>query len=68
MVGANNSDRAYFREIAHGREWTVGELVLARTTGKPVFGISRGIRDEKGTLLGVVVATVIPENGFRALG
>jgi signal transduction histidine kinase len=61
LIGANNSDRAYFRDIAGGREWTVGELVLARTTGKPVFGISRGIRDYKGALLGLVVATVLPE-------
>ncbi len=61
MVGSNNSDRAYFRDIAGGHEWTVGELVLARTTGKPVFGITRGIRDDHGALLGLVVATVIPE-------
>ena len=61
MVGRNYSDRAYFRDIANGPDWTVGELVLARTTGDPVFGISRGIRDDKGTLLGVVVTTVIPE-------
>jgi len=61
MVGRNYGDRPYFLDVANGREWTVGELVLARTTGKPVFGISRGIRDGKGTLLGVVVATAIPE-------
>lgn len=61
LIGAHNSDRAYFLDIASGREWTVGELVLARTTGKPVFGISRGIRDDKGVLLGIVVATVVPE-------
>ncbi len=61
MVGADNNDRSYFRDIAEGRDWTVGELILARTTGQPVFGISRGIRDDKGDLLGVVVATVIPE-------
>ncbi len=61
MVGLNNSDRSYFRDIAEGREWTVGELVLARTTGKPVFGITRGLRDAQGILLGVVVATIIPE-------
>ncbi len=61
MVGWNNSDRAYYRDIARGKEWTVGELVLARTTGKPVFGISRGIRDAQGELLGLVVATVTPE-------
>jgi hypothetical protein len=40
LVGANNRDTAYFQNVAEGREWTVGELVLARTTAKPVFGIT----------------------------
>jgi PAS domain S-box-containing protein len=61
LIGANNSDRTYFSDIAHGREWTVGELILSRATGEPVFTISRGIRDDKGALLGVVVGAVIPE-------
>jgi signal transduction histidine kinase len=61
VLGKNYSDRSYFRDVANGREWTVSELVISRATGKPVFGISRGIRDEKGTLLGVVVAIIIPE-------
>ncbi|NSW87402.1 MAG: hypothetical protein HPY84_13890 [Syntrophobacteraceae bacterium] len=39
-MGANNRDRTYFQNVAEGREWTVGELVLARATAKPVFGIS----------------------------
>jgi PAS domain S-box-containing protein len=68
MIGMNYGDRAYFREVADGREWTVGALVTARTTGKPVFGITRGIRDGKGALLGVVVATVIPEKLDARLG
>ncbi len=62
VIGRNYSDRSYFREIADGREWAVSELVISRATGKPVFGISRAIRDEKGTLLGVVVAMIIPEH------
>jgi PAS domain S-box-containing protein len=62
VVGNSYSDRSFFREIANGREWTVGELVISKATGKPVFGISRGIRDEKGNLLGVVVAMIIPQN------
>ena len=40
----------------------MSELLVSRATGKPVFGISRGIRDEKGKLLGVVVAMIIPEH------
>jgi len=62
VVGNSYSERSFFRDVANGREWTVGELVISKATGKPVFGISRGIRDEKGALLGVVVAMIIPEN------
>ena len=62
VVGRNYSDRSFIRDIVNGREWTVSELLVSRATGKPVFGISRGIRDEKGKLLGVVVAMIIPEH------
>jgi PAS domain S-box-containing protein len=62
VVGQNYSDRPYFREIADGREWTVSELLISRATEKPVFGIARGIRDDKGRLLGVVVAMIIPDS------
>ncbi len=61
MVGRNYSDRSYFREVANGREWMVSELIIARTTGKPTFGISRGIRDDKGALLGIVFAAINPD-------
>jgi PAS domain S-box-containing protein len=61
VVGRNYSDRSYFREVADGREWAVSELLVSRASGKPVFGISRGIRDHKGALLGVVVAMIVPE-------
>ncbi len=61
MVGIDDSDRSYFREIAAGREWMVSELVRAKTTGAPVFAIARGVRDRKGALLGIVLAAVIPE-------
>jgi PAS domain S-box-containing protein len=61
MIGRNYSDRSYFREVADGREWKVGELIFAKTTGEEVFGISRGIRDDKGALLGIVFAAIVPE-------
>jgi PAS domain S-box-containing protein len=61
MVGIDYSDRSYFREVAKGREWMVSELIIGKTSGKPVFGISHGIRDGKGALLGVVFAAIIPE-------
>ncbi len=62
VVGRNYSDRSYIRDIANGREWAVSELLISKATGQPVFGISRGIRDEKGKLLGIVVAMIIPEH------
>ncbi|MDQ5986256.1 MAG: Adaptive-response sensory-kinase SasA [Syntrophus sp. SKADARSKE-3] len=61
MIGVDYGDRSYVPEIIDGREWVVSELVIAKTTGKPVFGISRGVRDSKGHLLGIVMASVIPE-------
>ncbi len=61
VVGVDYSDRSYFREVVNGREWTVGELVQAKSTNKAVFGITRGIRNEKGTLLGIVLAAILPE-------
>lgn len=61
MIGNNYSDRSYFREIVNGREWAVSELIISRTTGEPIFAISRGIRDGNGALLGIVFAVIIPE-------
>lgn len=61
LIGIDCSDRSYFRDIINGREWTVGELIIAKTTKKPAFGISRGIRDDKGILQGIVFGVVIPE-------
>jgi len=61
LVGTDRSDRSCCRDIAMGRKWAVSELVIARSTGKPIFSISRGIRDDKDVLLGIVVATVSPE-------
>ncbi len=61
VIGGNYSDRSYHREVVNGRDWAVSELLISRASGKPVFGISRGIRDEKGILHGVVVAMIVPE-------
>ncbi|MEN6623271.1 MAG: cache domain-containing protein, partial [Smithella sp.] len=61
LLGRHLQDRSYFRDIVNGREWIVGELVLSKSTKKPVFGVSCGIRDNKGILLGIVLGVVIPE-------
>jgi len=68
MIGVNYSDRSYFREVANGREWMISELVIAKTTGEPVFGIARGMRDGKGALLGIIFAAIAPERLEARLG
>jgi signal transduction histidine kinase len=60
-VHADLSDRSYFREIAGGSETAVSDLMIAKVTGRPIFTISRRIRDEKGEFLGAVVAVVEPD-------
>lgn len=62
MVGADRSDRSYYKEIAAGQPWFLSELYLSRVTGKPIFAIARAMPDEQGKLLGIVVAGVDPEN------
>jgi PAS domain S-box-containing protein len=61
LVGTNFSDRSFVRAVVSGRDWAVGELVVGKIYGKPIFGISRGIRDAKGNLLGVVFAAILPD-------
>lgn len=61
LPGTDITDRAYFQEIVSGRSWVVSDLYNSRATGKPVFSISRGIRDEWGNLLGISLAVVVPE-------
>ena len=58
IIGQDVSDRSYVREISEGKEWTVSDLLLARSTGEPVFSICRGIRDGEGRLLGIALAGV----------
>jgi PAS domain S-box-containing protein len=60
-MGMDMSDRAYFQEISAGRDWVVSNLLLSRASDQVLFTISRGIRSEKGQLLGVTVASILPE-------
>ncbi|HKZ50515.1 MAG TPA: cache domain-containing protein, partial [Dehalococcoidia bacterium] len=55
-VGLEVGDLPFFREIVAGREWVVSDLFPSRLPrAEPVFCVARGIRDEEGTLQGVVV-------------
>jgi signal transduction histidine kinase/HAMP domain-containing protein len=61
LVGEDISDRAYVREIIAGREWVLSNLLLPRSTGQPVFSVSRGMRTEEGKLLGIVSMAVVAD-------
>ena len=68
FLGMRFGDRDYFRKIVSGQDYVISDLLLSRTTGRPSFTISRGIRDEKGALLGIVVAGILPERLDEELG
>ncbi len=68
FVGMDISDREFYREIIAGKDWVVSDLLLSKTTQQPSFTISRGIRNEQGELLGIIVAAVLPEHLDAVLG
>ncbi len=63
----NISKTDYYAKIRSGREWVVGDLIASQVTGKLVFTISRGIRDSKGNLLGIVGTFVLPDRLNKVL-
>jgi PAS domain-containing protein len=67
FIGMDVSDREYYREIVAGKEWVVSDLLLSKTTRQPSFTISRGIRNERGELLGIIVAGILPAKLDRVL-
>ncbi len=67
-IGLDVSDRAYFKEIIAGRDWSISELILGRATGKLTFTICRGIRNEQRKLLGVVAVSIEPDRLDSVLG
>ena len=68
FLGMRLGDRDYFSKIVAGQDYVISDLLLSRTTAKPSFTISRGIRDEQGVLLGIVIASILPERLDEELG
>jgi PAS domain S-box-containing protein len=68
FLGMRLDDRDYFRKIVSGQDYVISDLLLSRTTRKPSFTVSRGIRDEQGVLLGIVTAAILPERLDEELG
>lgn len=67
-IGRNVSDRSYYKRIAAGHPWALGELVVGMVTGNSTFIIGRGIRNNQGQLLGIVAAAVSPDHLDSVLG
>ncbi len=65
--GFSITDREYFQEIKAGRDSVVSDLIMTKTEQLPSFSIARAMRDDKGLLLGIVVAIVDPERLDAAL-
>jgi PAS domain S-box-containing protein len=68
LEGQSISDRRYFQDITGGRDWAVSDLMLGKATGEPIIAIARAIRDKQEHLLGIVVATIIPDHLQEVLG
>lgn len=61
LVGLDVGDRAHIREILAGREWVLSNLLLSRSTGQPIFIVSRGVRNREDKLLGIVSVSVVAD-------
>ncbi len=67
-IGTDLTERSYFREISAGQDIVVSDLTLSKKTGGPTFTISRGIRNDGGDLIGIVIAEIAPDELKGVLG
>ncbi|MEN6441688.1 MAG: ATP-binding protein [Syntrophobacter sp.] len=67
ITGADLSETEWFRAISRGRDLFLSNIFNSGVTGEPVIGLARGIRDDKGRLLGVVLASVLPDELSKTL-
>lgn len=67
LAGADRSHEECFKIIAGGQDWAVGDLRPTPTPDRPSFDVARGIRDQSGALLGILVAEINPDRLGDAL-
>ncbi len=61
MVGRDLSVRPYFKDVVGGKTWAIGDLTSQGiATNAPTLGLASGIRDEAGSLRGLLVAGIEP--------
>jgi PAS domain S-box-containing protein len=60
-VGLDLSGRGYFQAVLAGQDWMLDDLLLSSATpDTPIVAVANGIRDEQGTLHGVMLTTLHP--------
>lgn len=58
------ADRSYYLELAKprpGRDWSVGNLITGRASGRLTFMIARRMTDAAGQFRGILFASIQPE-------
>lgn len=60
-IGLDVTTRPYYQQIVAGRDHVISDLYISQIDGVPCFSISRGIRDATGSLLGIIIATVVAD-------
>ncbi len=66
-IGRDFSGDAYFQEILGGKESAVSDLMQEQAGGQRAFIVSRGFRDDSGSLVGLLGATVDPHSLAKAV-
>ncbi len=60
-AGSDLSGSEWFGTISAGRDRFLSNILDSSVAGEPTICLARGIRDEKGKLLGVVLVSVLPD-------
>ena len=66
--GLDLSDRPHIRRVLAGADWAISDLILTKIRSEPAFTIARAVRNEEGSLLGVVSAVIFPDRLSEILG
>lgn len=59
IIGTRIADRAYFREVASGKDWAVSDILEKRPTGEPVLIVAQRVRRD-GRFVGVLFSAFSP--------
>ncbi|GFE58803.1 hypothetical protein AOG1_26830 [Geobacter sp. AOG1] len=64
----NVADRRYFKNALASGKMSSGEYLISRATSKPAFNFASPLRDDKGTIVGVISVGFIIDHYRELLG